>query len=149
MSFANGLFGIGYQGRTADELVEELRRQGVGILADVRLNAISRKAGFSKRALSSALERAGIRYVHLRSLGNERDNRGGYAEVGTGGGNRVRERYRAGLAQHGAAEAIEYLATASETERVAVFCFEEDGAHCHREQVLAAVSARRAEVVPV
>jgi uncharacterized protein (DUF488 family) len=149
MSCANELSGIGYQGRSVDDLITELERRGVTVLADVRLNALSRKPGFSKRALSTALERAGIRYVHLRSLGNERDNRAGYAETDTAAGDSARDRYRAGLSGPEASEALAYLESVSDSEKVAVFCFEADEAHCHRQQVLTAMSARRREAISV
>ncbi|MDQ3504076.1 MAG: DUF488 domain-containing protein [Actinomycetota bacterium] len=45
------------------------------MLLDVRLNAISRKPGFSKKRLTAALAAVGIGYRHARALGNPRDNR--------------------------------------------------------------------------
>jgi uncharacterized protein (DUF488 family) len=51
---------IGYERRDIDELVELLRSEQVELLVDVRLNAISRKRGFSKTALTTALNAAGI-----------------------------------------------------------------------------------------
>ena len=43
---------VGYEGRTAEELVTALVDAGVSTLVDVRENAISRKSGMSKRALA-------------------------------------------------------------------------------------------------
>jgi hypothetical protein len=48
------------RGRSLEELVEVLRSHGVELLVDVRLNAISHRPGFSKRALSAALGAADI-----------------------------------------------------------------------------------------
>src|SRR6478609_1630184 len=89
--------GIGYEGLTVDALVSRLRLRGVTTLVDVRLNAISRKRGFSKKALGTALEQAGIAYLHRPALGNERDNRPGYAELASVTAQEARNRYRIGL----------------------------------------------------
>ena len=74
------MIGIGYEGLALSDLIERLREQGATVVDDVRLNAISRKPGFSKRALAAVLEEAGIRYVHDPRLGNPKPNRAGYAE---------------------------------------------------------------------
>lgn len=128
--------GIGYEGQAIDALVSKLRIRGVETLVDVRLNAISRKRGFSKRALAAALEGAGIAYVHMPVLGNQRDNRAGYGELDSPLARQVRERFTAELQAEAALEALEELANLARTGPVAVFCYEADEQHCHREQVL-------------
>ncbi|MBZ4487676.1 DUF488 domain-containing protein [Microbacterium sp. cx-55] len=128
--------GIGYEGQTVDALVSKLRIRGVATLVDVRLNAISRKRGFSKRALAAALAEAGIAYVHMPVLGNQRDNRAGYGELDSPLARQVRERFTAELEAQGARKALEELADLARTGPVAVFCYEADEQHCHREQVL-------------
>ncbi|MFC7545204.1 DUF488 family protein [Plantactinospora sp. GCM10030261] len=70
-----GLTGVGYEGRTAEELTAYLVASGVSRLVDVRLNAISRKPGLSKGALMRAMSEAGISYEHRRELGNPKSNR--------------------------------------------------------------------------
>jgi len=71
----HGIVSVGYEARTIDAFVAELQRAGVQTVADVRLNAISRKAGFSKTRLKEALAAAAIGYRHMRSLGNAKENR--------------------------------------------------------------------------
>ena len=61
---------VGYEGRTATELVAVLAEAGVTVLADVRLTPLSRKPGLSKRKLADSLTAAGIEYLHLPALGN-------------------------------------------------------------------------------
>ncbi|SEM69999.1 DUF488 domain-containing protein [Nonomuraea pusilla] len=60
------------------------------LLVDVRLTPISRKRGFSKTALATALAAAGIACRHMRALGNPKWNRAGFsgspAEPGTARG---------------------------------------------------------------
>src|SRR5882724_6413083 len=72
------LVSIGYEGKTVGDLVAKLLQQDVHVLVDVRLTPLSRKPGLSKAKLSEALAAVGIRYVHLRALGNPRDNRAGF-----------------------------------------------------------------------
>lgn len=133
--------GIGYEGLTLETLVSRLRLHSVDVLVDVRLNAISRKRGFSKKSLAAALDEAGIDYQHLPALGNERDNREGYSEVGSNSGNHARAKFRDSLEDATALEALREIATLSLTKKVVVFCFEQDETHCHREQVIEAVNA--------
>lgn len=64
-----GLFTIGYEGRSLEGYLNVLLRSGVTLLCDVRRNPLSRKYGFSKKALASGCEKVGIRYQHLPALG--------------------------------------------------------------------------------
>lgn len=134
-----GLVSIGYEGLTLEALVARLRINDVVALADVRLNAISRKRGFSKRALASGLAEAGIEYVHLPELGNQRENRSGYASLETPEARAARETFTLALMKPEAQHALSRLRQLAETGKVAVFCYEGDEKRCHREQVLAAV----------
>jgi uncharacterized protein (DUF488 family) len=63
-------FTVGYEGRTLDEFVHLLVAAGVERIVDVRALPLSRRRGFSKTALKSALAANGIDYVHLRAAGN-------------------------------------------------------------------------------
>ena len=60
---------IGYEGLSLEQFLELLKANGIEHLVDIREAPISRKAGFAKAALSEAVERAGIRYSHVRALG--------------------------------------------------------------------------------
>lgn len=131
--------GIGYEGLALDAFISKLRINSIDTLVDVRLNAISRKRGFSKRALSEALETAGILYVHLPALGNQRDNRAGYSEIQTDVAREVRNRFRQVLRSEAAEAALRQVADLVRKQNVALFCYEHDERHCHREQVLDAV----------
>lgn len=128
--------GIGYEGLPLDAFISKLRIRGIRTLIDVRLNAISRKRGFSKRALAEALGEAGITYVHLPALGNQRDNRTGYGELESDLANEVRDRFRQELQSTAAMVALQEVANLAQTGEVVLFCYEQDERHCHREQVL-------------
>ena len=124
--------GVGYEGITIDALVADLADRRIELMVDVRLNAISRKRGFSRRALSAALDAAGIGYRHEPTLGNPRDNREGFRA----GDAAAVEVMRARLVTVGA-EAMVRLASDARDQRVAVLCFERDGEQCHRRVILA------------
>lgn len=64
-----GLVTIGYEGRSFEAYLNLLSMDGVTVLCDVRRNPLSRKYGFSKRALESGCNAVGIRYEHLPQLG--------------------------------------------------------------------------------
>lgn len=124
---------VGYQGREVDAFVHDLTGRGVDTLVDVRLNAVSRRRGFSKSQLRQALTDAGIDYVHLRALGNPKDNR---APFHRGRPEQGRAVY-AGLVERSpeAQDALRVLGTLAQDGVVAVMCFEADEDKCHRQVV--------------
>ena len=130
---ATGLVSIGYEGRNLEELLGELAVRGVGTVADVRLTPISRKRGLSKTRLKEALESQGIEYVHLRALGNPKDNRARFAgnELAVG-----RARFRGLLEADDSRKALGELAARARREVVAVLCFEANHERCHRSVIL-------------
>ena len=129
---------VGYEGRELDSFIGDLLARGVAVLADVRLNAVSRKRGFSKSALKQALENNGIRYVHLRGLGNPPDNRAAFA----GGDEDVRAgrgRFRELLSGDGPQRDLRTLKDLSSESVVAVLCVERNEQRCHRKVVIEAL----------
>lgn len=127
---------IGYEQRDIDEIVELLRSEHVELLVDVRLNAISRKRGFSKTALATALNEAGIQYRHERALGNPKPNREPFRR----GDEAARQRYEQHLRDHAGAVHDELVELAGSV-RLALLCFERDHTSCHRSSITAAASA--------
>ena len=130
-----GIFGVGYQGQSIDALVCGLLASGTRILADVRLNAISRKRGFSKRLLEASLADAGIGYWHVPELGNPGWNRDGFggpaAEVRA-----ARARFAGMIGGEAASTRLEEIAAAAGDGVVAVMCVEADERACHRYVIL-------------
>lgn len=141
------MIGVGYEGLSVDQLIEQLKAEGVEVLVDVRLTPLSRKPGLSKRALSEALSAAGILYIHDRRLGNPKENRAAYADATSHAGTAARARYRGLISDGSGAEGVRDLARLTEQHSVAVLCFEADETHCHREQVIDAVREARLSVV--
>ena len=126
------LVSIGYEGKTVDDLVAQLLDQGVRVLVDVRLTPLSRKPGLSKTKLSEALAAVGISYVHHRALGNPKDNRAGFRA----GEPESRARYRDVLETAAASDALAHVTELLDGGVVALLCFENDHAECHRDIVV-------------
>jgi uncharacterized protein (DUF488 family) len=133
------LVSLGYEGLTVEELIAHLLDESVTVLIDVRLNPLSRKPGMSKRRLAAALEAAGIRYIHLRALGNPKENRAGL-RLGEQGS---RDIFRRMLKGNEGSEALQHVAELLDGETVALLCFERDPRSCHRQ--LVAEEVRRAK----
>lgn len=118
---------VGYEGRSADDLLGALVGAGVGAVVDVRENAISRKPGLSKRALAELCRASGIEYLHEPSLGNPRENRDDFrAGVATS-----RSAYEQHLNATGA-DALRRVVSILRDRTVALLCFEADHSSCHR-----------------
>ncbi len=135
----SGLVSIGYEGRTAEELLARLVELGVKTLVDVRLTPLSRKPGLSKTRLASTCFAAGIEYVHLPALGNPKENREpfrtGKAKLGC-------IRYSSLMAEPAAVSAMDQLETLARDARTAVLCFERQHAQCHRQVIVDALVKR-------
>jgi len=138
MSHLSGaaLLSVGYEQRDLDEFVALLLDNDVHTLVDVRLNPISRKKGFSKTALSSALAAAGIDYRHERELGNPKANREPFRQ----GLKSAQTRYRHHLA-NGASDALGEVVALATTRRVALLCYEREHEACHRSCITAAAQS--------
>ncbi|TVT36400.1 DUF488 domain-containing protein [Amycolatopsis rhizosphaerae] len=142
VSSCHAPFGVGYEGLDLDGFVASLIDADADVLVDVRLTPISRKRGFSKRALGEAIEAAGMTYLHLPSLGNPKVNRQGF-----GGSNVELNHARAVYARlisekPESQAALAELAEVARYQRVAVMCFEADQNRCHRHVVLAELQRR-------
>lgn len=128
------LFTIGYERTGLDELIRALRDAGVEVLVDVRQLANSRRAGFSKRALSAALAEAGIAYEHRKALGTPKAGR----QANHAG--RMDEFWRIvddSLASPEAVAALAELQALAQERVCCLLCLEDDPNLCHRSAVVA------------
>lgn len=133
------LVSIGYEGRSAEDLVRELSAQGVDVLVDVRLTPLSRKPGLSKRRLAERLAEAGIDYLHLKALGNPKENRQPFWDGRVGDGCQA---FNDLLASEGPQAALQIIVELMDTSTVAILCFERDHDRCHRQVVTERVVER-------
>lgn len=127
---------IGYEDATPDRLIAALRAAGIATLVDVRALANSRRPGFAKRALSAALEQAGIEYVHLPALGTPAEGR---AAVRAGRPGTMRRIFGAHLKGLEPQAALGALGERARREPVCLLCLEADPATCHRTLVAEAI----------
>ena len=137
------LLTIGYEGSTPEAFDAALAAAGVELVVDVRAIAASRRRGFAKTALADRLADAGIRYIHLRELGDPKPGRDA-ARAGRWAD------FRSIFAKHLATpEALGGLARLSQLavgQRTALLCYEADAAQCHR-AIVAEKVAKSCELV--
>lgn len=125
---------IGYEGYSIDDYASMLLDNRVKVLCDVRKNSISRKKGFSKAALSFALEKLHISYYHFPTLGIPSDLR---QKLDT------QEDYDALFEYYEKnilSKNIEYVEKISsfldKYGTVALLCFEKNPNQCHRTRIV-------------
>ncbi|MEW6069857.1 MAG: DUF488 domain-containing protein [Candidatus Thermoplasmatota archaeon] len=111
------IYSIGHSTRSIQEFIAILRKYKIEILADIRRFPTSKFEQFKKDNLEKALKRAGIKYVHLESLGGYR---GGY------------EKYMKSKEWKKGYEKLKELAL---KKRVAFMCAEKFPFRCHRRWV--------------
>lgn len=133
----SGLATVGYEGSTLEGYLNRLLRAGVSLLCDVRRNPLSRKYGFSKRALATACEGVGMRYEHMPQLGVPSEDRRTLKTRADY--DALFERYVRGTLPR-QRRAIETIRTWIEAgDLVALTCYERSPTECHRHCVAHAV----------
>lgn len=138
------VYTVGYEGTTIERFVAALIASKIQTLVDVREVAISRKKGFSKKALASALSEVGIDYVHLKALG---DPKPGREAAKRGDFTEFKKIFTTHLETDVAQESLDELREIIGSSRVCLLCFEKDPCHCHRNIVASRLeSENNAEV---
>jgi len=123
------LFTIGYEGITIEHYLNNLIKNNIQVLCDVRNNPLSRKFGFSKSNLQKYLGNIGIEYIHFPELGiksEKRNNLNSDEDY-----QNLFKEYKSSLPNCG--EFLEKLYLLLENKnRIALTCFEHEALHCHR-----------------
>lgn len=135
---------IGYEGAALADFVATLLRAGIDHVIDIRELPISRRPGFSKTALSEALSGRGIKYSHIRQLGDPKEGReaarkGDYVQF--------RKIYARHLRSEEAQKGLSFVMSAISESSSCLLCYERDPANCHRSMVAAAIAERVSVVV--
>lgn len=120
---------IGYESSDLSDFISSVSEAGVEILVDVRDRAQSRKKGFSKTALSEALNAVGIEYLHLRELGDPKEGRDA---ARSGQWSKFLKIYSKVLASDVARDAMDLIVNLSNEKSVCLLCYERDHKTCHR-----------------
>ncbi|MBI5684422.1 MAG: DUF488 domain-containing protein [Verrucomicrobia bacterium] len=135
------IFAIGHSTHPLEEFVALLKAHGIETLADVRTVPKSRhNPQFSQESLALELPRAGIRYVHLKSLGGLRHARPDSQNIGWE--NLSFRGYADYMQTEAFAAALDELIALGAQSRTAIMCAEGNPARCHRSLVADALVAR-------
>jgi 3-methyladenine DNA glycosylase/8-oxoguanine DNA glycosylase len=140
------LYTVGHSTRTLEELVALLRTFGVTLVCDIRTVPRSRhNPQFNADVLRAALLAAGIRYLHLPSLGGLRHPR--RDSINTGWHNDSFRGYADHMQTEGFERGVAELADAVAGHgTAALMCAEAVPWRCHRSLVADALTARGARV---
>lgn len=130
------IYTAGYQGRSADDLVELLSSNSVQVVIDVRERPQSRKRGLSKGALSERLAAEGLEYVHVRELGNPKE----YRDALKRGWAFEEFSQRFLMLIRSQIEALELVEQIALSKKTCLLCFEADPSQCHRSLVAEALT---------
>lgn len=123
------LFTIGYEGMSFEQYANQLLKNDVRMLCDVRQNPLSRKYGFSKGTLSRLLPKLGVEYTHIPELGIVSQERKDLREPSDYA--RLFDEYRKNLPQK--KSSLQKLRELLNNDgRIALTCFEKDPSCCHR-----------------
>lgn len=134
------LFSIGYEGKSVEQFTNELIKENVHVLCDIRKNALSKKYGFSKKQLKFIVENAGIKYIHIPALGIESNKRKqlhskkDYKDL-------FRD-YEKNILPGKSDELEELYNIFILHKRIALMCFEADHTYCHRSRTINALENR-------
>ena len=120
---------IGYEQTTMSAFLAALQEAGVGLVADVRAIAASRRPGFAKNALAANLAEAGIAYRHFRALVTPPEGRAAARALNLP---KLKLVYAGQLELPEAIAAGAELAELAHQRRVALLCYEREPACCHR-----------------
>jgi uncharacterized protein (DUF488 family) len=108
--FSGKLLTIGYEGKDVEAFFSILLFNEISLLCDVRKNPVSRKPGFSKKALTARCIKSGIEYAHHPEFGIDTI---------------IQQR--------------QLLEEIKKGKTIALLCFEADPLRCHRSRLAEAV----------
>lgn len=144
------LYTVGYEGADLGDFIATLKAHKIKQIIDVRDLPLSRKRGFSKNALTAALAKFGIGYVHLKSLG---DPKPGRDAARSGDIAAFRQIYTHHLATDLAKAGLVAAATAARETVSSLLCYERDHIDCHRaivaERIKSGFKVQHIEVSPM
>ena len=127
------LFTIGYEGKSIDSYINDLIKNNVKLVCDVRKNPLSRKYGFSQKTLSALLKAVNIDYVHIPELGIESDKRGNLNTQSDY--DKLFDEYEKTTLLHADKFLTQILDLLKKYKRLALTCFEKEPSMCHRTRV--------------
>jgi uncharacterized protein (DUF488 family) len=131
------LYSIGYEGKTIEHFTNELVKENIQVLCDIRKNALSMKYGFSKKQLKFIVENVGVKYIHIPELGiesNKRQNLNSSRDY-----EKLFRYYERNTLPKKSEELEELNKILISNKRIALMCFEADHKCCHRSRTINAL----------
>jgi uncharacterized protein (DUF488 family) len=142
------LYTIGHSTLPIDDFVATLQRYAIATLVDIRTIPQSRRhPQFGQASLRATLESAGIRYIHMRSLGGLR--KPAAESVNGGWRNAAFRGYADYMQTEEFARSIDELVAVAANARAAIMCAEAAPSRCHRSLVGDALLVRGITVVDI
>ena len=123
---------IGYERADLADFVATLKIANIEVLIDIRDRAQSRRPGFSKSALATAVTEAGIEYVHKPELGDPKEGR---EAARSGDFDLFRDIFAKVLETQRAQSALHEIEAIASTKNTCLMCYERDQHTCHRKIV--------------
>jgi uncharacterized protein (DUF488 family) len=137
---------IGYEGWGFGPWIEALHAHDVKTVVDVRELPLSRRPGWSKRALAERLSENGLGYIHIKALGTPAPLRHALRNGGLSF-DEFAPQFEALLGDRDAE--LDALLHLVRSQTVALMCWEEDPNACHRSLVARALQRRAGASVEV
>lgn len=142
---STAVYTAGYEGRSVDAFFNDLLKEGIHVVIDVRANPVSRKYGFSGLRLGEFCKKLGLEYCHVPSLGipsTERAGLNGFASY-----QRLLNRYEQAMLP-GRLTQVKEVGRLMRRQPAVLVCVEKDVRCCHRSRLADAVAKEtRLEVV--
>jgi len=129
---------VGYERTSIGEFVDGMRKFGVKRVLDIRELPLSRKEGFSKRALRQQLEAVGIDYMHLKHLGDPKPGRDAARSGQIAEFKRI---FYAHMHTEAAKQALALAAELASELPSVLLCYERSFSCCHRAIVAEALKS--------
>lgn len=131
------VYTAGYEGKSVDAFFNDLLKQGIKVVIDVRANPISRKYGFSGLRFSEFCKKLGLEYRHVPSLGIPSSARAGLN--GFASYQRLLNRYDQTMLPERSIE-VEDVGRLMRRQPSVLVCVEKDVHCCHRSRLAEAVA---------
>ncbi len=122
------LFTAGYEGKTTAEFLDLLEKNSIYTVIDVREYPLSRKKGFSKKALMKLCEEHHVQYSHFKDLGSPKPLRDKVKQDGNW--DYFFRHYESHLKL--AEDTIEFVASLLKSSTILLLCYESEPSLCHR-----------------
>lgn len=131
------IYSIGYEGKSIERFTNELIKEDIRVLCDIRKNALSMKYGFSKNQLKFIIENVGIKYIHIPDLGIESDKRKALSSQSDY--EKLFRDYERNILSDSSERLEELYNIYNSNRRIALMCFEADHTCCHRSRTINAL----------